>query len=73
MQPHSAALLAQAQDKARELSRHPVLSGYCTQLSLVLTGGTARGNADRYSDIDLVFYASDVTRTSIITAYRERG
>lgn len=73
MNAESTVLLNQAQDKARELSQHPVLSQYWEKLSLVLGGSTARGNADRYSDIDLVFYAPDLVRTSVISGYREQG
>lgn len=56
-----------------QLSRHPVLSKYWDQLSLILKGSTSRGNADRYSDIDLVFYSSEEVRNFIVAAYHEKG
>jgi len=39
----------------------------------VLLGSTARGNADQYSDIDLVLYAPDANKASIVADYRRRG
>lgn len=73
MNKRSLLLLRQSREKMEELSRHPVLSQYWAQLSLILKGSTSRGNADRYSDIDLVFYASEQVRQSIVSEYREHG
>jgi predicted nucleotidyltransferase len=69
----SVFLLQQASAKMAELARHPVLSAYWSQLSLVLKGSTARGNADRYSDIDLVFYTPQEIKNSIVSAYHAQG
>jgi hypothetical protein len=73
MNKRSVFLLRQARKKMDELSRHLVLSQHWTQLSLILKGSTSRGNADRYSDIDLVFYASEAVRQSIVSAYHAQG
>jgi hypothetical protein len=73
MNKKSVLLLNQAREKADELSRHPVLSQHWEHLSLILKGSTSRGNADRYSDIDLVFYASEEDRQSIVSAYHAQG
>ncbi|MFC1735852.1 nucleotidyltransferase domain-containing protein [Candidatus Hydrogenedentota bacterium] len=73
MNQKSKKLLSQARSRAQELSEHPVLSRYWGRLSLVVKGTTARGNADRYSDIDLVFFAERRTRTSIIKGYCSAG
>jgi hypothetical protein len=69
----SALLLRQAREKMTELSGHPVLSAYWSQLSLVIKGSTSRGNADRYSDIDLVFYATEELKQAIVAAYHDLG
>ena len=73
MNKKSMFLLGKAHEKKEELSHHVVLSAYWPQLSLVLKGSTARGNADRYSDIDLVFYAADEVKQSIVAAYHDQG
>lgn len=73
MNKKSLFLLGQAREKMAELSRHPVLSRYWAQMSLVLKGSTARGNADRYSDIDLVFYTTEKARLSIVSGYHALG
>lgn len=39
----------------------------------MLKGSTARGNADRYSDIDLVFFTSSRTKQEIVSGYRRYG
>jgi hypothetical protein len=69
----SVLLLKQAGAKMIELSRHPVLSAYWDQLSLVIKGSTSRGNADRYSDIDLVFYAPAEIMQAIVAEYHAQG
>ncbi len=58
---------------AAGLSRHPVLSRHWPELSLVLKGSTARGNADRYSDIDLFLVCDEPVQQDIIRGYREAG
>ena len=73
MNRRSQLLQQQAREKMDELSTHPVLSQFWTELSLILKGSTSRGNADRYSDIDLVFYASEALRQSVVAAYHAQG
>jgi len=69
----SKILLNTARQLMNELSRHPILSTHWDELSLVLLGSAARGNADRYSDIDLVFYCSDDARMALFREYRDQG
>lgn len=66
-------LLQEADYYCRELSKHEVLQGYWDSISLVLKGSTARGTADIYSDIDLVFFCSDQVREAIIDSYYKAG
>ncbi len=73
MADYREALLSQAREKASELAQHPVLARYWSRISLVLTGSTARGNADQYSDIDLVFYASEADKAAIVGDYVAQG
>jgi len=72
MNRKSKLLLQEARAEMRRLSRHPVLSRHWKQVSLVLKGSTSRGIADRYSDIDLVFFTTDRTKHAIVSAYRQR-
>ncbi|MHB9033487.1 MAG: nucleotidyltransferase domain-containing protein [Anaerolineae bacterium] len=73
MNKRSQALLRQARAKMAELAQHPVLSAHWADLSLVLKGSTSRGNADRYSDIDLVFYAPGPVKQAVVEDYYARG
>ncbi|MCE5323814.1 nucleotidyltransferase domain-containing protein [bacterium] len=73
MNKKSAALLSKAEAYTKELSDHIVLRSYWDKLSLVLKGSTARGNADRYSDIDFVFFTDSDTIGKIISGYRHHG
>jgi hypothetical protein len=56
-----------------QLSQHPVLSRHWRQLSVILKGSAARGNADRYSDIDLVMYCDERARKAIVNGYHKAG
>lgn len=56
-----------------ELSHHEVLQKYWSNLSLILKGSVARGNADQYSDIDFVFFSDESTYKSIINDYHIKG
>lgn len=73
MTSQSEILLNKAKEYCAELSGHEVLKKYWSDVSLVLKGSTARGNADRYSDIDFVFYCSENIRRAIIDDYFEKG
>ncbi|TQR45502.1 hypothetical protein [Paenibacillus popilliae] len=73
MNDKSKELLQQAYIHANELSRHPVLSHYWNQCSLVVKGSVSRGNCDQYSDIDFVFFCEEDIRQAIIRGYREAG
>ena len=73
MNKRSKVLMGKAREWMVELSRHPVLSTHWDEMSLVVLGSTARGNADRYSDIDLVFYCFDDVKTAIFREYRDQG
>ncbi|MBG9737321.1 nucleotidyltransferase domain-containing protein [Paenibacillus alvei] len=70
MNDKSKELLQQAYRRAGELSKHPILSQYWNQLSLVVKGSVSRGNCDQYSDIDFVFFCDDNVRKAIINGYR---
>jgi hypothetical protein len=59
-----------AQMVCDELAVHPVLRQYWGDLSVILKGSTARGNADRLSDIDLVLYCDEQIRKAIVEGYR---
>lgn len=52
-----------------ELSRHPVLARYWGDISVVLKGSTARGNADCYSDVDFVVFCDAARAPEIIAGY----
>jgi hypothetical protein len=69
----SHALRKLAEQHAAELSQHEVLSHVWPQLSLVLKGSVARGNADRYSDIDFVLFCDETVRHELIDGYRQHG
>lgn len=69
----SQALQAQAYHYAEELSQSPLLRERWSHLSLVLKGSSARGNADRYSDIDLVFFSEEAVRSAIIADHHRHG
>jgi hypothetical protein len=66
-------LTLSARHVARELSHHPVLRAYWPTISVIMKGSTARGNADRYSDIDLVLYADEATHQAVIAGYQQAG
>ena len=71
---HRAEFLTKAaRDVTTELSRHPVLCQYWSQLSVIMKGSTARGNADRYSDIDLVMYTDENVRRAIVEGCFDAG
>lgn len=69
----SRELLEEARYYCKELAEHEVLKKYWDSLSLILKGSTARGTADAYSDIDLVFFCSEDVKVKIIEAYYEAG
>ena len=71
MNERSLELLDYAHRKVEELSQHPVLSRYWSELTVVVKGSTSRGNADEYSDVDL-FCAAE-TRCKIVAGYYENG
>jgi hypothetical protein len=62
-----------ARDVVARLSQHAVLSRYWDGISVILKGSTARGNADRYSDIDLVMYSDERIRKAVIRGYFKAG
>ena len=55
------------------LSQHEVLNEFWPRLSLILKGSVARGNADKYSDLDFVFYCDQLVRQEIIQKYFNKG
>jgi predicted nucleotidyltransferase len=59
MTTKAAFLTNTARDVVAQLSQHAVLSRYWDGISVILKGSTARDNADRYSDIDLVMYGDE--------------
>lgn len=73
MNSKSKALRALADQYVVSLAEQPILCDYWSRLSLVLKGSAARGNADRYSDIDFVFFSDEEVRTAIIDAHRAGG
>lgn len=73
MNAKSRALRALANRYAEDLSSRAPLQHHWPDLSLVVKGSTARGNADRYSDIDFVFYCDEGVRSAIVSAYRDLG
>lgn len=73
MNPRSLTLLADAHTVMADLSHHAVLGKYWPQLSLALKGSTSRGNADEFSDIDLVFFSSEEVRQAIVAEYFANG
>lgn len=73
MNMRSRELKTLAQEYCVQLSEHEVLKNYWSDLSLVLKGSVARGNADQYSDIDFVFYCSAKLRRDIIQEYYTKG
>jgi hypothetical protein len=73
MNQKSAFLMAQARAYVERLSQHAVLSQHWAGLSAVVKGSTARGNADRYSDIDLVLFCDEPVRKKIVRGYYSAG
>lgn len=73
MNAKSSALRTLADRYVEELSQNPLLRDHWPRLSLVLKGSTARGNADRYSDIDFVFFCDEDVRRAVIEAHRRQG
>ena len=69
----STFLLAKARAYVEQLSQHPVLSRHWPAVSAVVKGSTARGNADRYSDVDLVLFADEAARKRIVRDYFRSG
>lgn len=69
----TAELLSLAEEYHTELSNHPILSQYWSELSLILKGSVARGNPDRYSDIDLVLFCEERSYQEITEAYCKQG
>ena len=71
---HRAEFLTLAAHQVtKELAHHPVLGKHWPQISIIMKGSTARGNADRYSDIDLVLYADEPVRRAVIEGYYQAG
>jgi hypothetical protein len=73
MNERSIELLDYARRTVEGLSQHRVLSLYWSELTVVVKGSTSRGNADAYSDIDLVIFCADETRRKIVAGYYENG
>lgn len=73
MNEQSKLLKEKAVKYCIELSEHEILKKYWDNLTLILKGSTARGNADQYSDIDFVFYSDEVIRKKIIEEYYLKG
>ncbi|UVI30494.1 hypothetical protein [Paenibacillus spongiae] len=73
MNEHSKRLLSLAHDYSRELSQHEVIGEFWDRISLVLKGSVSRGNSDRYSDIDFVFFCSGQDLKRIQQTYRQLG
>jgi predicted nucleotidyltransferase len=73
MTPKSRFLTARSRDVLNELALHPVLSKHWDKVSVIMKGSTARGNADRYSDIDLVLYTDERTYRAIVQGYYRAG
>ncbi|MCL5998210.1 MAG: nucleotidyltransferase domain-containing protein [Chloroflexi bacterium] len=73
MSTKSIFLTNTAHGVVAELSQHPVLRSHWEQLSVIMKGSTARGNADRYSDIDLVMYCDERVRKTIVDGYYKAG
>jgi hypothetical protein len=73
MSQRSIFLTRAARRVVDELSHHPVLSRHWQQVSVTLKGSTARGNADRYSDIDLVLYCDNCVQQVIVAEYYRAG
>lgn len=73
MNARSAYLLARARDYVDGLARHEALGRYWPVTTAVVKGSTARGNADRYSDIDLVLFCDERIRRRIVLEFHRRG
>jgi predicted nucleotidyltransferase len=73
MNAKSLELLDHARRTAADLSKHVVLKEYWNNLSLILKGSTSRGNADEYSDIDLVIFCPEVVKAQIVAGYFAHG
>lgn len=69
MESKTAELFGLAKEYCAELSTHHVLTKFWPRLSLVLKGSVARGNSDKYSDIDFVFFCAEDDYQSIIRMY----
>lgn len=66
-------LKERAKEFCAELGRHPVLSRYWEELSVVLKGSTAHGYSDRYSDVDLVLFCPENIKREIVRDYVNQG
>ncbi|MCQ6561825.1 nucleotidyltransferase domain-containing protein [Paenibacillus mendelii] len=73
MNETSKQLLKLAHAYSHELSQHEVIRQYWGELSLVLKGSVSRGNSDRYSDIDFVFFCEEDDLGHIHAAYHRLG
>lgn len=73
MKQKTTELLKLAESYRIELSEHPILSRYWTELSLIVKGSVARDNPDRYSDIDFVFFCSEKVYREVIRMYFDHG
>jgi hypothetical protein len=73
MNERSLELLEYARRTVEGLSQHAVLSLYWSELAVVVKGSTSRGNADAYSDIDLVIFCAEEIRSKIVAGYHASG
>ena len=73
MKQKTAELLALAEEYRAELSAHPILSRYWSELSLVIKGSVARDKTDKYSDIDFVFFCEEKPYREISEMYYKHG
>jgi hypothetical protein len=69
MNAKSLELLAYARQTVARLSTHVVLGPLWDDLCIILKGSTSRGNADAYSDIDLVIYCTEAIRARVVAGY----
>ena len=69
MNSKSLELLAYARQTVNDLSTHKVLQPFWNELCVILKGSTSRGNADEYSDIDLVIFCAVDVHAQIVAGY----
>ena len=74
MTKRAVALRALADKYAGELLyQDEAIKPYVNEVSLVLKGSASRGNCDRYSDIDLVFFTNRNAYDLIVNGYYKQG